>query len=189
MGFFRQEYWSGLPFPSPRGSSQPRDQTWVFLTAGRLFSIWTTREAHYTDGMKIGFMQIQVLQLVNLRSKFTLLCVTSVWWASPVAQMVESACSAGDLGLIPGLGRSPGGGDQLGVYGNSLQYSCLENSMDRGAWQTDSPWGCKELDTTERLHFLSFFSVQWCLYSTVLQTLTFCRHLLRIMLAWEVLLL
>jgi len=42
----------------------------------------------------------------------------------------ESACSAGDLGLIPGLGRSPGVGN-----GNPLQYSCLENSMDRGAWR------------------------------------------------------
>ena len=42
----------------------------------------------------------------------------------------ESACNAGDPGLIPGLGRSPGEGK---VY--SLQYSCLENSMDRGAWQ------------------------------------------------------
>ena len=42
----------------------------------------------------------------------------------------ESACNAGDLGSIPGLGRSPGGGN-----GNPLQYSCLENPMDRGAWQ------------------------------------------------------
>ena len=42
----------------------------------------------------------------------------------------ESACSVGDLGLIPGLGRSPGEGN-----GNPLQYSCLENPMDRGAWQ------------------------------------------------------
>ena len=42
----------------------------------------------------------------------------------------ESACNAWDLGLIPGLGRSPGEG-----HGNPLQYSCLENSMDRGAWQ------------------------------------------------------
>jgi len=40
-----------------------------------------------------------------------------------------SACNAGDLGSILGLGRSPGQG-----YGNPLQYSCLENSMDRGAW-------------------------------------------------------
>ena len=40
-----------------------------------------------------------------------------------------SACNAGDPGLIPGLGRSLGGGN-----GNPLQYSCLENSTDRGAW-------------------------------------------------------
>ena len=43
----------------------------------------------------------------------------------------ESACSAGDLGSIPGSGRSPGEGN-----GNSLQYSCLDNPMDRGAWWT-----------------------------------------------------
>ena len=42
----------------------------------------------------------------------------------------ESACNAGELGLIPGLGRFPGERN-----GNPLQYSCLENPMDRGAWQ------------------------------------------------------
>ena len=42
-----------------------------------------------------------------------------------------SACNAGDLGSIPGLGRSPGEG-----HGNPLQYSCLENPMDKGAWRT-----------------------------------------------------
>ena len=42
----------------------------------------------------------------------------------------ESACNAGDLGSIPGLGISPGEGN-----GSPLQYSCLENPMDRGAWQ------------------------------------------------------
>ena len=42
----------------------------------------------------------------------------------------ESACNAGDPGLIPGLGRFPGGG-----HGNPLWYFCLENPMDRGAWQ------------------------------------------------------
>ena len=42
----------------------------------------------------------------------------------------ESTCNAGDLGSIPGLGRSPGGG-----RGNPLQYSFLENPMDRGAWK------------------------------------------------------
>ena len=56
----------------------------------------------------------------------------------------ESACSAGDLGLIPGLGRSPGEGN-----GYSFQYSCLENFMDRGAWQAAIDGGHKELDMTE----------------------------------------
>ena len=50
-----------------------------------------------------------------------------------------------DVGSIPGSGSSPGGG-----HGNPLQYCCLENPMDRGAWQaTYSPLGCKELDKTE----------------------------------------
>jgi len=42
----------------------------------------------------------------------------------------ELACNAGDLGLIPGLGRSPGEGNDY-----PIQYFCLENSVDRGAWQ------------------------------------------------------
>ena len=52
-----------------------------------------------------------------------------------------SVCNAGDPGLIPGLGRSPGEGN-----GNPLQYSYLENSMGY------NPWGCKESDMTERLN-------------------------------------
>ena len=51
----------------------------------------------------------------------------------------ESACYAGDLGLISSVGRSPGEGK-----GHPFQYSGLENSMH-------CPWGCKELDMTERL--------------------------------------
>ena len=48
-----------------------------------------------------------------------------------VTQMVkESACNTGDLGWIPGWGRSPGA-----VNNNPLQYCCLENPMDRGGWQ------------------------------------------------------
>ena len=63
-------------------------------------------------------------------------------WVSQVMLVVKNlpvnAGDAKDVGLIPGLGRSTGAGN-----GNSLQYSCLENPMDRGAWQTT-----KELDTT-----------------------------------------
>ena len=55
-----------------------------------------------------------------------------------------SACNAGDVGSIPKLGRSPGGGN-----GNPLQYSCLGNPMDRGAWRATVHWGHKELDMME----------------------------------------
>ena len=55
----------------------------------------------------------------------------------------ESACNAGDQGLIPELGRSPGGG-----HGNPLQYFCLENPHGRGDWWITVP-GVAESDTTE----------------------------------------
>ena len=60
----------------------------------------------------------------------------------------ESAHNVGDLGLTPGSGRSHGEGN-----GYPLQYSFLENSMDRGAW------GCKESDTTEQLTCLCLAKV------------------------------
>ena len=59
-----------------------------------------------------------------------------------------SVYNAGDPGSIPGLGRSPGEGN-----GNPLQDCCLENPMDKRSLVGYSPWGCKESDTTERLHF------------------------------------
>ena len=57
----------------------------------------------------------------------------------------ESACNAGDLGLIPGSGRSPGGG-----HGNLLQCSCLENPHGQRSLAGCSPWGRAGLDTTMR---------------------------------------
>ena len=58
----------------------------------------------------------------------------------------ESACSMGDLGLIPWWRRSSGAG-----HGNPLQYSCLENPKGQRSLAGYSPWGCKELDMTEKL--------------------------------------
>ena len=51
-------------------------------------------------------------------------------WASRRRSGKESTCDEGDMSSVPGLGRSPGGGN-----GNLLQYSCLGNPMDRGAWR------------------------------------------------------
>ena len=56
----------------------------------------------------------------------------------------EFACNVGDLGSIPGSERSLG-------EGNGLRYSCLENSMDRGAWWVSVQGGHKESDTTKQL--------------------------------------
>ena len=56
----------------------------------------------------------------------------------------ESACNVGDLGLIPELGRSPGGG-----HGNPVQYSFLENPHGQRSLAGYSPWSYKELDMTE----------------------------------------
>ena len=55
--------------------------------------------------------------------------------------------SAGNMGSIPGSGRSPGRGN-----GNPLQYSCLKNTTDRGAWQATVHEAAKESDLTERLN-------------------------------------
>ena len=72
-----------------------------------------------------------------------------VWWGFrfPNGSAVkESACNAGatrDVGPVLGLGRAPGGGN-----GNPLQYSCLENPMDRGFWQA-TVLGVTESDVTE----------------------------------------
>ena len=67
----------------------------------------------------------------------------------------ESTCNVGDVGLIPGLERPPGEGNDY-----PLQYSGLEDSVDRGAWQaTYSPRGHKESDTTKQLSLSHFHLV------------------------------
>ena len=76
-----------------------------------------------------------------LRYRIEQLCVQL--GASPVALVVQNlpanAGDAGDVGLIPGSRRSPGGG-----HSNTLHYSWVENPMDRGALEGHSSYGCKE---------------------------------------------
>ena len=72
----------------------------------------------------------------------------------------ESACNVGDLGSIPGLGRSPGGG-----HGNPPQYSCLRNTHGQGSLVGYSPWGRKESDMAEQLstaqHINNYLKCKW----------------------------
>ena len=63
-------------------------------------------------------------------SQRTLCSLSIINWFLKLFRCIEFTCNVGDLGLIPELGRSPGEGK-----GNPLWYSCLENSMDKGAWQ------------------------------------------------------
>ena len=70
------------------------------------------------------------------------------WHQSLNEHEFESACSAGDLGSILESGRSPGGGN-----GNPLQYSCLENAMDRGAWWATVHGVTKSQTGLSNIHF------------------------------------
>ena len=105
-GFSRQLEWVAMPFS--RGSSEPRDRTQVSHIQADSLSIELPRRAGRVDLAQ--FLRAQVRFPGGSDSK-------------------ESACNAEDLGSIPGSGRSPGEG-----HGNPLQYSCLGNPMDRGAW-------------------------------------------------------
>ena len=87
--------------------------------------------------------------------------------AFPVAQWFKkTACNAGDLVLIPGLGRSPAAGN-----GNPFQNSCLENSMDRGVWQA-TVHGVTELDMIKQLilFLCMYFLNGWYSTHTVLSS-------------------
>ena len=68
----------------------------------------------------------------------------------------ESTCDVGDLGLVPGLGRSPGGG-----HGSPLQYSCLENPPGQRSLAGYGPQGHKELDMTKATESACITDFTW----------------------------
>ena len=120
--FSRQEYWSGLPFSFSRGSSWLRDQTQISRTAGRCFTVWDTWKAWDS-----GIQYINSNFLLDYTAFEIIIKYKAIFPCGSDGK--ESACSAEEPGLIPGLGKMPREGN-----GNSLQYSRLENSMDRRAW-------------------------------------------------------
>ena len=106
-------------------------------------------------------------------SSYLLSILSRVFLGSLVAQMVKNPPAMQEtwvrsLGLIPGLGRSPGGG-----YGNSFQYSCLEKPHGQRSLASCSPWGQKESDATKHS---TFFSSDWffLIFSSSLLTFSLC---------------
>ena len=129
LGFSRQEYWSGLPFPSPipslhtaaksftgqqaergnrpQGRASDQDTTWT-PSEERLAS----EDSAFPKALCCGYRKCYLAELTVSKN--------------PAKNL---PADARDAGSIPGLGRSLGEGN-----GNPLQYSCLENPMDRGVW-------------------------------------------------------
>ena len=90
------------------------------MSLGKLRELWVDREAWLAAIHGVTKSQTRLSDLIEL----------SLMRFPGDSADKESACNAGDPGSIPGSGRSPGEGNW-----KLVQYSCLENSMDRGAWQ------------------------------------------------------
>ena len=111
LGFSRQEYWSGLPFPSPGELHNPGIEPRPLVVEAQSSNHWKGRELLVCDS--------EVISCLFSRSEDF----------PGGSDGKASAYDAAGLGSIPGLGRSPGERN-----GNPLQYSCLENPRDGGAW-------------------------------------------------------
>ena len=153
-----------VAIPSSRGSSQPTDRTQVSCIAGGFFTIWATRKA--IDRSRNSEFNSSEEKSSIVWKRY--LCVRKIPWrkdglSTPVflgflggSDCKGSTCNVGDLGLTPGLGRSPGVGK-----GYPLQYSCLENSTDRGAFGLQSRGSQRvRYDRGLSLHF-ALSSTRW----------------------------
>ena len=88
------------------------------------------KNSHYDKLHKDNTLSLKLLGWWEREERNTLCRKTSTDWGFPGGSVVKNPpANAGDAGLIPGSGRSPGEGN-----GNPLQYSCLRNPMNRGAW-------------------------------------------------------
>ena len=119
--------WVAISFS--RGSSKPRNQTQVSCIGVRFFTLWTKREAPLSD-IKLGLPSKIFPQHWNHQYHSCIILkqnLLSFIFSTSGCRHYE-IYDVGNLGLIPGLGRSSGEGN-----GNPLQYSCLENPMEGGA--------------------------------------------------------
>ena len=140
-GILQEEYWSGLPFPSPgdlpNSGIEPRSPA---LQADALTSEPPGKPKFKREHCQLCHYELEkysyILEITSVLFNCVFLPTSSGMWNFPNQRKTfpggsdgkELACNAGDPGLISGSGRSPGEGN-----GNPLPYSCLENPMDRGA--------------------------------------------------------
>ena len=130
MGFSRQEYWSGLPFPSPGDLLDPGIEFTSPVSpalAGRFLPLAPSGKPGGSDGKESTCTAGDAGDLGSIPGSGRSPGGGHGFRGSSEGK--ESTCDAGDMGLIPRSRRSPGGGN-----GNPLWYSCLGNPMDRGAW-------------------------------------------------------
>ena len=127
--------------------------------------IWETNELSGQPNILTVKIDTVFETLNILRSDF------DIWRSSLVAQMVKNLPEMQESWLQSGLGRSPGEGN-----GYPLQYSYLENSMEIGALAGYSPWGRKESDMTEWLHFHFLHSISHLLSPIQSYTCVLCHQ-------------
>ena len=111
-----------------------------------MFLYWDSHSTFHTMSTGIVALGIATTKTLvrTLENKLDFSCQLYLVRGFPDGLVVKNLpANAGDSSYIPWSGRSPGEGN-----GNPLQYSCLENPMDSGAWQVKSPWGRKESDMT-----------------------------------------
>ena len=111
-----------------------------FMTVTSLFPpgdpLWSCGGQDRTHILPQGYIFLWRLSSVKEFVKYFLTSKSDVFPSTTGSVSKESTCTAGDLGSIPGLGRSPGGG-----HGNPQQYSCLENPRGQRSLVGCSPWG------------------------------------------------
>ena len=151
------------PIPLRLKYEQPRMAYRLFLLQPLLFAPASVQTFHIPAHTYLTLPNISLNVDSQIQNTHHLLLPVPIHPFPGGSEVKVSACNVGDLGSIPGSGRSPGEGS-----GNPLQYSSLENPVNGEAWwATYSPRGCKESDTTERLNFHFHFhtplpSSPWC---------------------------
>ena len=123
IGFPKQEYWSWLPFPF--SGDLPNSRIKSVSPAWQILYHLATWEASEVLGVRHMYTGKQKKFIIPRLIKSNSFSIRTSQGALVVRNLLANA---GDTGLIPVSGRSPGGGN-----GNPLQYSCLENPTDRGA--------------------------------------------------------